>query len=453
MVRFAAAALALLTSVLGLSASGNQILLLDFSTPSCGPCRQMEPLIRAFEQAGYPIRKVDASREPNIAQQFGVNRFPTFIMLVDGREISRNVGMVDTNQLQQMFKDARDKLISDRRQQSQIATPVGDARLPEETAATVDASHAALFQSTVRLRVDDGKFRSFGTGTIIDARDGEALVITCGHLFRDSKGKTPVNVEMFEATDGRVRVAGQVSGWVLNYDLERDVALVVMRPGRTVTPASIAARGSHIERGDRVVNIGCSNGNDPTAVPTRITALDRYQGAPNIEAGGAPVEGRSGGGLFNDRGELIGVCYAADYEGNEGLYAALESIHDEIARLNLHSVDEGLARNDSTTPIAAHQSPDSLVPVVRGQNDPAAATTTTVGPTSIPGNPPEGLNQTEQAAWEEIVKRAAESEVIVIVRPKDPGGQSEVITLDNVSPQFVEAIAGRQRNAQPAIAR
>ena len=36
----------------------------------------------------------------------------------------------------------------------------------------------------------------------------------------------------------------------------------------------------------------------------------------------------------------------------------------------------------------------------------------------------------------------------MIVRPKTPGGQSEVITLDNVSPEFVRALAERQRNPQ-----
>jgi S1-C subfamily serine protease len=466
MVRFAAAALALLTSLVGLAASGSQIMLLDFSTANCGPCRQMEPLIHAFEQAGYPIRKVDATREPNIAQQYNVTRFPTFVMLVDGQEINRTIGMMDSAQLQQMFQQARDAAIAGQRRQPRAEQPPAAERRQSESPAAIDPSHPALLGTTVRLRVDDGKYRSFGTGTIIDSREGEALVITCGHLFRDSKGKNAVSVEMFEAIDGRVRAAGQVSGWVLSYDLDRDVALVVFRPNRPVTPAPIAPPGAAVERGDRVVSIGCSNGDDPTVMPTRITMLDRYQGAPNIEASGAPVEGRSGGGLFNDKGELIGVCYAADYEGNEGLYAALESIHDEIARLNLRSNQGELAQNDSVSPAAPlREKPGNLVPVVRGQNElpanlpppnrepitPAAATT--IGPTSLPSEQPEGLNQAEQAAWEEIVKRAAQSEVIIIVRPKEPGAQSEVITLDNVSPEFVRAVAGRQRDPQAPVAR
>ena len=74
MVRFAAAALALVTSLVGLSAAGSQIMLLDFSSPTCGPCQQMKPIIHSFEQAGYPIRKVDTTREPQLAQQYGVTQ-------------------------------------------------------------------------------------------------------------------------------------------------------------------------------------------------------------------------------------------------------------------------------------------------------------------------------------------------------------------------------------------
>ena len=63
--------------------------------------------------------------------------------------------------------------------------------------------------------------------------------------------------------------------------------------------------------------------------------MDRFQGPSNIEASGAPVEGRSGGGLFNTRGELIGVCFAADPRANEGLYTSLPTIQSELQRNNI----------------------------------------------------------------------------------------------------------------------
>ena len=134
---------------------------------------------------------------------------------------------------------------------------------------------------------------------------------------------------MRRAGDG-VRLAGHATGQVLSYDLTRDIALVSLRVDRPVGVVNVAPPKSTIERGDRMVGVGCSNGQDPTVLETRVTSLDRYQGPPNIEASGAPAIGRSGGGLFNGKNELVGVCNNADPEGNEGIYAGLESIHDQL---------------------------------------------------------------------------------------------------------------------------
>jgi hypothetical protein len=49
--------------------------------------------------------------------------------------------------------------------------------------------------------------------------------------------------------------------------------------------------------------------------------------------------------------------------------------------------------------------------------------------------------------------RAATHEVICIVRPKEPGGQSEVISLDNVSPEFIRALAAKRKPAEATLTR
>src|SRR4029079_15028067 len=161
---------------------------------------------------------------------------------------------------------------------------------------------------------------------------------TCAHLFRETQGKAPVKADLYEAAGDGVRVVGHATGQVLRYDLTRDIALVSLRVDRPVGVVNVAPPRSTVERGDRLVGVGCSNGQDPTVLETRVTSLDRYQGPPNIEASGAPAIGRSGGGLFNGKNELVGVCNNADPEGNEGIYAGLESIHDQLDRLGLTEV-------------------------------------------------------------------------------------------------------------------
>jgi len=504
MVRFAAAAFALAALSLGSSAHAVEILLLDFWSPSCGPCMQMKPTIQNFKNAGYPIQEVDTTRDQELPRRFNVEKIPCFVMLVDGQEVDRQVGFTGADRIQQMFARAHavveerrartlaedgsrlrgqspDTLVPVQPVSQQVPVAIGPAQPLVETSAAqpypmagaagdpagpnspVSEAEAKLLAATVRLRVEDANGHAFGTGTIIDAREGQALVITCGHLFRDSKGKGPVSVEIFEAVPGGVRAAGPVRAQVISYDLDRDVALVGIWPTRPVVVAPVAPKGTVIDRSDRAVSVGCSNGNDPTALATHITWLDRYQGPPNIEATGAPVEGRSGGGLFNPQGQLIGVCFAADYEGNEGLYAALKSIHDELDDKGLSEIYTKNQPNAAGS-LTGH-APLAGAPIVRGQEpltpvaplpqrEPAASheQTAVVDPASSRDFSP-GLNKVEQAAWEEIMTRASTAEVICIIRPKEPGGQSEVITLDDVSPEFVRALAGRQRQPDDAVAR
>jgi thiol-disulfide isomerase/thioredoxin len=481
MVRFAAAALALAASLQSFAAFGNEILMLDFWSPTCGPCMQMKPTVQSLINAGYPIRQVDVSREPQLARDYHVTGIPCFVMLVDGQEVGRIVGSTSSDQLVELFRGGRlraqspsgpppaapadlsridhaapaDPLVAE----GPGATPpsAGFGAVPPDNAHWTQQLDSKLLSSAVRLRVEDAKGLSHGTGTIIDAREGEALLITCGHIFRESKGKGPVTVDLFEATAQGLRVVDKVSGEVIVFDLERDVALVSFRPNRPVCVAAVAAAHTPIARGDRAASVGCSNAQDPSVLATRVTWLDRYQGPPNIETSGAPVEGRSGGGLFNDKGELIGVCFAADLEGNKGLYAGLDSIHEMLRQLKLDG--QQLVASDGPSP----QNAAAGEPLVRGQEPPAAvpidastpptnAIANTSLETSAAASQP--LEPKEQAMLEEIGKRLdAGYEVVCIVRPKEPGGQSEVITLNGVSPEFVRSLADRPKSPQAPTTR
>ena len=493
MVRIAAAALALASLSLGFPIRSAEIVMLDFWSPHCGPCMQMKPIMHSLEQANYPIREVDTTRDSQLSQQFGVTGIPCFVMLVDGKEVDRQVGYTSIDRLQQMFKKANDTVVRAREaaaQASGVRTQSPDPRAaaqamqaPQNTAAgpaprmesqpvpiappsgpmppTGQAGINAdfppsLIAATVRIRVDDAQGRSFGTGTIIDSRSGEALIVTCGHLFRESKGKGPMTIEMFEVGPSGLQVVGSVPGQLISCDLDRDVAFVSFKPNRQVGVAQVAPQRTAIQQGDRVATIGCSNGKDPTLLPQRITKLDRYQGPANIEVSGAPEEGRSGGGLFNLQGQLIGVCYAADYEGNEGLYSALESIHGELDRLKLADIYmkgapaaqpdagnlAGTPGSASNTVIRGQVAPEQMLPI-------SGPTPTQVSDPK--SNLPKGLNEADQSAFEEIMKRGVSSELVIIVRPKSPGGQSDIITLDNVSPDLVHALQAQRRDSQAPI--
>ena len=143
MVRFAAAAIALAVSSLGLSARSAEILLLDFWSPQCGPCMQMKPTVQSLEQANYPIQEVDTTRDAEMSRRFNVSQIPCFVMLVDGQEVDREVGATSSERLQQMFDKAKGVVMQKRRAQpqppGQISLQSPDDRLASRTPAVMPA--------------------------------------------------------------------------------------------------------------------------------------------------------------------------------------------------------------------------------------------------------------------------------------------------------------------------
>ena len=295
---------------------------------------------------------------------------------------------------------------------------------------------------------------------MIDAREGATLILTCGHLFRTSEGKGPVTVTLYSATPQGAQVRETVPGQLFHYDLDRDLAFIIIRPQSAVRIRPIAPANTLLAPGIPVTTVGCNHGENPTAIPSQVTTIDRYQGAPNVQVAGAPVEGRSGGGLFNASGQLIGVCFAADPQANEGLYASWRSIQQKLDELKLAMVYESpqgiaVASDSGPAQLVAAQSgspvpqsmPGDQSVEIRGQDAVAANEPSPSSFTTGAAQVSQSLSSDEQVALEEIHRRGLNSEVICIIRPLDPAGKSEVITLNSVSPQFVGALAREHNSA------
>ena len=136
-----------------------------------------------------------------------------------------------------------------------------------------------------------------------------------------------------------------VAGRLIDYDMKSEVGLI-----RIATTYSVKAAhrvmGYASRTGDQVVSIGCDGGADATVKETHVTSINRYVGAPNLQVAFQPVQGRSGGGLFTPDGQVVGVCYAADPEGNEGLFASPPALREELDRVGLSFVyRDGQHRN------------------------------------------------------------------------------------------------------------
>ena len=77
---------ALHSFVLALALTSNSDpVLLEFSADWCGPCREMEPIIRQLSAAGYPIRKVNIDQERALASQHQVTAIPCCVLVANGK--------------------------------------------------------------------------------------------------------------------------------------------------------------------------------------------------------------------------------------------------------------------------------------------------------------------------------------------------------------------------------
>ena len=434
--------------------------LIDFGSQYCGPCQEMKPTIQRLAADGYPVYEVDIDQHSQYAAKFGVTHVPCFVMVSGNREVRRVVGKTSYDQLVRMFSEAGWQRPAPPRsgsdgptfrgqspdhQRPPIRSRIGEALErrragaqetrntsnesgfsppgnlgppPSEQGGTLPTTQDRALQATVRLKVEDARGADYGTGTIIDTFGNEALVVTCGHIFRDSAGKGRITVELCGEGNSPV-----MRGQLIAYDAnERDIALVSFRPQANVESMRVAPAGYQLKTGMPVFSVGCNRGGPASVIASHVSGIDRYVGPPNVEVAGQPVQGRSGGGLFSNDGMLIGVCNAADPRDNEGIYAALSVVQwqlDQIGQQRVYNDTAGAIEQQS--PIAASNAePASPSPPLMPREAPFDMR----GDASVVGMGPD-----------------SDFEMICIVRPRgSAGGRSEAIVISTPSAELLDLV-------------
>lgn len=173
-----------------------------------------------------------------------------------------------------------------------LFSPLAAANTPEQVFVQVSPS-------VVVVDIFDAKGKSIGLGS--GAVIGVGQVITNCHVAQ--KGKSLL-----------VRQSGKIFKAILQYaDPDRDLCQLSV-PDLQAPPVVLGVAKT-LRVGQRVYAIGAPKGLELTLSEGLISSLREYEGSKYIQTSAAISPGSSGGGLFDELGQLVGITTFQFSEG------------------------------------------------------------------------------------------------------------------------------------------
>ena len=86
--------------------NSDKTVLIDFYADWCGPCKAYSPIVEsvAAENEDIKVVKIDVDNAQDIAYKYQVMSIPTTVVIKDGKEVNRAVGMMSKSDLVEMVK-------------------------------------------------------------------------------------------------------------------------------------------------------------------------------------------------------------------------------------------------------------------------------------------------------------------------------------------------------------
>jgi|SRR5690606_10283680 len=81
-------------------------VLVDFYSPTCGPCRAQLPILQQLELEGHKVVKLDVTEEPELAVHYQVSAVPTLLVFQKGNVVSNFRGLQPKQRLAEALESA-----------------------------------------------------------------------------------------------------------------------------------------------------------------------------------------------------------------------------------------------------------------------------------------------------------------------------------------------------------
>lgn len=81
-------------------------VLVDFYADWCGPCKMLAPIVDAVaeENSDVKVCRINIDENEELAVKYGIMSIPTLVVIKNGEEVRRTVGVVGKEEILEMLK-------------------------------------------------------------------------------------------------------------------------------------------------------------------------------------------------------------------------------------------------------------------------------------------------------------------------------------------------------------
>lgn len=82
-------------------------VLIDFNADWCGPCRMITPILEEIANKNDKIKivSINVDDNENLAREYNVFSIPCLVLIENGKEINRSIGLKSKVELEKLVSD------------------------------------------------------------------------------------------------------------------------------------------------------------------------------------------------------------------------------------------------------------------------------------------------------------------------------------------------------------